>query len=52
MAEDSSPLKYCYHGQHAKPRAGFKALPGLKNKRQVCAACYEKIMADRKKKKK
>jgi hypothetical protein len=46
-----NPLKYCFHGQHSKPRATFRTLPGVKNKRQVCAECYEKIMADRKRKK-
>ena len=42
-----NPLRYCFHGQHSKPRAGFRFLPGLKAKRAVCAECYEKIMADR-----
>jgi len=41
------PLKYCFHGQHCMPRAGFRLLPGLKAKRAVCAECYAKIMADR-----
>ncbi len=41
------PLKYCFHGQHCMPRAGFRLLPGLKAKRAVCAQCYAKIMADR-----
>ena len=31
---------------------GVKTLPGVKNKREVCAECFEKIMADRKQKKK
>jgi hypothetical protein len=44
------PLKFCYHGQHSKPRAGFRVLPGGTRRREVCAECYEKIMADRKKK--
>jgi len=48
---DLNPLKYCYHGQHSKPRDEFRTLPGAKNKRQVCAECYKKIMADREKKK-
>ncbi|MGA8049296.1 MAG: hypothetical protein WCA09_03855 [Burkholderiales bacterium] len=48
---DTGPLKYCYHGQHSKPRSSFRTLPGLKNKRGVCAECYAKIMADRKSKK-
>jgi hypothetical protein len=45
-----SPLKYCFHGQHSRPRATFRTLPG-KTKRQVCAECYERIMADRRQKK-
>ena len=47
-----SPLKYCFHGQHSKPRATFRPLPGVKVRREVCAECYEKIMADRRQKKK
>lgn len=43
-----NPLKYCYHGQHSRPRATFRALPGGPRKREVCAECYEKIMAERK----
>ena len=43
-----NPLKYCYHGQHAQPRAKFRALPGGQRKREVCAECYDKIMAVRK----
>jgi len=50
-AATPSPLRYCYHGQHSKPRDSFKFLPGLKNKRAVCSDCYQKILADRKKKK-
>lgn len=46
----STPLKYCYHGQHSRPASSFKRLPGAR-KREVCADCYAKIMADRKKKK-
>ncbi|MGA8049875.1 MAG: hypothetical protein WCA09_06830 [Burkholderiales bacterium] len=41
------PLKYCFHGQHCMPRAGFRLLPGLKAKRAVCAECYAKVIADR-----
>jgi len=41
------PLKYCFHGQHSKPRSTFRTLPGLKTRREVCAECYEKIMAGR-----
>ncbi|HSN39415.1 MAG TPA: hypothetical protein VLT92_04415 [Burkholderiales bacterium] len=46
----SEPLKYCYHGQHSRPKAGFRRLPGL-TKREVCEQCYKTIIADRKKKK-
>lgn len=46
------PLKFCFHGQHSKPRATFRILPGPNGKRAVCAECYEKIMADRAQKKK
>jgi hypothetical protein len=45
-----NPLKYCFHGQHVKPRTAFRTLPGTKTKRQVCSDCYDKIMADRKEK--
>src|SRR5512134_2029238 len=38
-----NPLKYCFHGQHSRPRATFRTLPGVKNKREVCAECFEKI---------
>jgi hypothetical protein len=47
-----NPLKYCFHGQHSRPRATFRTLPGIKHKREVCAQCYEKIMTERTKKKK
>ena len=46
----STPLKFCYHGQHYRPREQFKALPGGTHRREVCADCYAKIMADRKQK--
>jgi hypothetical protein len=46
-----NPLKFCYHGQHSKPRSTFRTLPGSENNRQICAECYDKIVADRKKKK-
>jgi hypothetical protein len=46
-----NPLKYCFHGQHAKPRATFRTLPGVTQTREVCAECYEKIMTERKQKK-
>lgn len=51
MMGNLNPLKYCFHGQHSKPRASFRTLPGIKKTREVCADCYEKIMADRKRKK-
>lgn len=47
-----NPLKYCFHGQHSKPRSSFRTLPGVKTRRAVCAECYEKIIAERKQKKK
>lgn len=43
-----NPLKFCFHGRHSKPRAGFRTLPGLKNPRQVCAECFDRIIAGRK----
>jgi len=46
-----NPQKFCFHGQHAKPRATFRILPGAKLTRAVCAECYEKIMVDLKQKK-
>ena len=46
-----NPLKYCFHGQHSSPRAKFRTLPGIKQSREVCATCYDKIMAERKQKK-
>jgi hypothetical protein len=46
-----NPLKYCFHGQHSRPRATFRTLPGTgKTRRAVCAECYDKIMADRRQK--
>jgi hypothetical protein len=48
----STPLKFCYHGQHYRPREQFKSLPGSTHRREVCADCYAKIMADRKQKRK
>ena len=48
----STPLKFCYHGQHYRPREQFKSLPGSTHRREVCADCYAKIMADRKEKRK
>lgn len=50
MLPNLNPLKYCFHGQHSKPRSSFRTLPGVKQTREVCAQCYEKIMADRKQK--
>ena len=48
----SNPLRFCYHGQHYRPREQFKALPGGTHRREVCADCYARIMADRKMKRK
>jgi hypothetical protein len=48
----SNPLRFCYHGQHYRPREQFKALPGGTHRREVCADCYARIMADRKLKRK
>lgn len=45
-----SPLKFCMHGQHSRPRAQFRVLPGGERRREVCAECYEKIMAARRQK--
>ncbi|TAN47921.1 MAG: hypothetical protein EPN19_16815 [Betaproteobacteria bacterium] len=47
MMTNLNPLKYCYHGQHSKPRSSFRTLPGGNRKREVCAECYDKIMTDR-----
>ena len=47
-----NPMKYCFHGQHSRPRKTFRTLPGVKNRREVCAECYDRIMADRKQKSK
>ena len=47
-----NPLRYCFHGQHSRPRATFRVVPGAKNRREVCAECFEKITLDRKQKKK
>jgi hypothetical protein len=49
---DLNPLKYSFRGQHLRPRATFRALSGVKNKRELCTECYEKTMAERKLKKK
>ena len=50
MTTQTTPLKFCYHGQHSKPADGFKQLPGAKVKREVCAQCYQRIMEDRRQK--
>lgn len=42
-----NPLRFCYHGQHARPRNKFRALPGGDRRREVCEECYEKIMSER-----
>ena len=41
-----NPLRYCFHGIHAMPRAQFRFLPGINNTRAVCAECYAKLVAD------
>jgi hypothetical protein len=41
-----NPLRYCFHGGHAMPRAQFRFLPGINNMRAVCAECYAKIVTD------
>ena len=43
-----NPLRYCFHGQHSKPRATFRMVPGAKNRREVCAECYDRITLGRK----
>ena len=45
-----NPLKYCFCGKHSKPRATFRMFPGVENTSEVCADCFEKIMAERKEK--
>jgi hypothetical protein len=45
------PLRFCRHGSHLMPREGFRVLPGVKNKREVCERCYERVMAEREKRK-
>ncbi len=47
-----NPLRYCFYGKHAKPRATFRMLPGAANARAVCAECYEKLKAGKPNKKK
>jgi hypothetical protein len=45
--------RFCRHGNHDWPTDDFRALPIDKQKRirLVCSRCYEKIMAEREKKK-
>ena len=45
-----NPLKYCFQCRRSMRRATFRTLPGIKRRREVCADCYEKIIADRKEK--
>ena len=45
-----NPLKFCFQCRRSVRRATFRTLPGLKRKREVCAECFEKIMANRKEK--
>lgn len=40
-----NPMKFCFHGQHARLRATFRTVPGVNQTRSVCAECYEKIVA-------
>ena len=46
-----NPLKYCFRGKHAKPRATFRMFPGAENTREMCADCYEKLRASREQRK-
>jgi hypothetical protein len=39
--------KWCIHGRHEAPAVSFRPLPGVKPRREVCEACYLKIMAAR-----
>lgn len=47
----TDPIRWCIHGQHMKRRDGFRPLPGTehgrKKPREVCAECFDKIMAKR-----
>ena len=48
---ETDPIKYCFHGQHHATRASFRWLPGVDSqgrRKQVCEACYLKIVAGRK----
>ena len=40
------PLRYCFHCDHAKPREQFRFLPGVENRRVVCAECYDEIVLE------
>lgn len=44
--------RWCRHGNHEAPANTFRPLPGVKPRRDVCAGCYEKIMAARAEKRK
>jgi hypothetical protein len=46
------PLKWCSHGQHRAPRQSFRVLPiPGKPPRMVCDSCYQRVMAEREKRK-
>lgn len=45
------PLKYCFQCRRSMRRATFRTLPGMARTREVCAECYERIMANSKEKK-
>lgn len=40
--------RWCIHSRHMAPSEGFRPLPGLRARREVCADCYEKVMTARK----
>lgn len=42
------PVKFCVHCQQPRERAGFRPLPGLRARREVCEICYQKVMEARK----
>jgi hypothetical protein len=46
--------KWCHHGQHEAPADSFRSLPITnqdKRKRDVCQRCFDRVMAEREKKK-
>lgn len=40
-------VRWCTESQHIQPKAGFRPLPGVVPRREVCESCYAKIMAAR-----